>query len=284
MFMGFLFPIVALVTGQPWVNVVLPEFILRSFVLSLAGIIVMRFIKRSGWLRPADAPIASWEMVFFQFIRWPWILYACLQATLGVLLKKEFTFKVTPKGWKGAKPLPFVAVLPYVIIMLVEAGTAILISNPEKAGGYYYFCIVYSITYVVVLAVIIFLHVKENWSKLDIPVVKYVGKPMVYTIVMAVYVMFAFTLRADIVFKTIIPNIGPYHSYTMSDISKSIMSTVYDGQIKVSTIVDHISDYLSVGVLLYAIIVVGAICLIGILVRLTLGMYSRRLKELFPPS
>jgi hypothetical protein len=136
----------------------------------------------------------------------------------------------------------------------------------------------------VVLAAIIVLHVKENWSKLDIPVVKYVGKPMAYAVIMAVYVIFAFTLRSDIVFRTIIPDVGPYHSYTTSDISQAIMSAKHDGQVLLSAAVDHISDNLPAGVLLYTILVVGTICLIGILVRLTLGRYARRLKELFPPS
>jgi hypothetical protein len=209
-------------------------------------------------------------------------LYACLQAALGVLFNKEFTFKVTPKGWKGAKPLPFVAVLPYVIIMLVEAGTAILINDPVKAGGYYYFCIAYSLTYMVVLAAIIILHVKENWSKLDIPVVKYVGKPMAYAVIMAVYVMFAFTLRSEIVFKTITPGSELYHGYTTSDIFQSIVSAKHDGQVLLSAAVDHISDNLPARILPYTIIVVGTtiwICLIGILVRLTLGMSERRPKN-----
>ena len=224
MLMGFLFPIIALFTGQPWVSVSLPEFILRSFILSSAGIIVMSFIKRNGWLRPVDVPIASWEMVFFQFVRWPWILYACIQATIGVVFKKEFTFRVTPKGWKGAKPLPFVAILPYIIIMLVEAGTAILVNNPVKASGYYYFCVVYSLTYMVVLVAIIVLHVKENWSKLDIPILKYVGKPMMYAAIMAAYVIFAFTLRFDIVAKTITPGSEFYRNYATFATSLGIAS------------------------------------------------------------
>jgi cellulose synthase (UDP-forming) len=230
MFIAFLFPIIALVTGQPWVDVLLPEFILRSLVLIFAGVIVLNFVKRNGWLRPVDAPLFSWEMVFFQFVRWPWILYACLQALIGVILKKEFTFRVTPKGYKGPKPLPFITVLPYIIIMLVEAGTAILVSNPEKAGGYYYFCIAYSLTYMVVLLSIIFLHVKENRSKLDIPVVKYVGKPMAYAVIMAAYVMFAFALRFDIVTKTIIPDSELYRNYTTIVTSLGITLPGHGGQ------------------------------------------------------
>jgi cellulose synthase/poly-beta-1,6-N-acetylglucosamine synthase-like glycosyltransferase len=230
MFIAFLFPIIALVTGQPWVDVLLPEFILRSLVLIFAGVIVLNFVKRNGWLRPVDAPLFSWEMVFFQFVRWPWILYACLQALIGVILKKEFTFRVTPKGYKGPKPLPFITVLPYIIIMLVEAGTAILVSNPEKAGGYYYFCIAYSLTYMVVLLSIISLHVKENRSKLDIPVVKYVGKPLAYAVIMAAYVMFAFALRFDIVTKTIIPDSELYRNYTTIVTSLGITLPGHGGQ------------------------------------------------------
>jgi len=248
MLIAFLFPIIALVTGQPWVDVSLPEFIVRSWVLILTGVIALSFVKRNGWLRPVDAPLFSWEMVFFQFVRWPWILYACLQAAFRVLLKKEFTFRVTPKGWQGAKPLPFITVLPYIIIMLVEAGTAILISDPEKAGGYYYFCIAYSLTYMVVLVTIIVLHVKENRSKLNIPIVKYVGKPMAYAAIMAVYVMFAFTLRANMVFRAIIPD-EHFLAYATLTPSQGIMFAEQSGQALLSqTVVDFISHNLATGI------------------------------------
>ena len=249
MLMAFLFPIIALVTGQPWVDVSLPEFILRSWGLIFTGVIALNFVKQNGWLRPVDAPLFSWEMVFFQFVRWPWILYACLQAAFGVLFKKEFTFRVTPKGWKGPKPLPFITVLPYIIIMLVEAGTAILVSDPQKAGGYYYFCITYSLTYMVVLAAIIVLHVKENRSKLDIPVVKYVGKPMAYAVIMAAYVIFAFILRFDIVTKTITPGSDLYHSYTTFTTSLGVMFPGHGGQALPSqTAADPINNNLPTGV------------------------------------
>ena len=247
MFLAFLFPIIALVTGQPWVDVSLPEFIVRSWVLILSGVLVLYFVKRNGWLRPVDAPLFSWEMVFFQFVRWPWIVLACLQATLGVLLKKEFAFRVTPKGMKGAKPLPFITVLPYVIIMLIEAGTAILVSNPVKAGGYYYFCIVYSLTYMVILIAIIALHVRENRSKLDIPVLKYVGRPMVYAAIMAVYVIFAFTLRFNIVSKTIMPGSDFYQNYTTFTTSIGFIFPGHDGApLPNQTAIDFISEKLPI--------------------------------------
>jgi len=247
MFLAFLFPIIALVTGQPWVDVSLPEFIVRSWVLILSGVLVLYFVKRNGWLRPVDAPLFSWEMVFFQFVRWPWIVLACLQATLGVLLKKEFAFRVTPKGMKGAKPLPFITVLPYVIIMLIEAGTAILVSNPVKAGGYYYFCIVYSLTYMVILIAIIALHVRENRSKLDIPVLKYVGRPMVYAAIMAVYVIFAFTLRFNIVSKTIMPGSDFYQNYTTFTTSIGFILPGHDGApLPYQTAIEFISEKLPI--------------------------------------
>ena len=244
MLMAFLFPIIALVTGQPWVDVSLPEFIVRSGVLIFAGVTVLSYVKRNGWLRPADAPLFSWEMVFFQFVRWPWILYACLQAAIGVLFKKEFVFRVTPKGWKGAKPLPFIAVLPYIIIILVEAGTAILINNPGKAGGYYYFCILYSLTYIVVLVTIIVLQVKENWSKLDIPIIKYVGKPMASAAIMAVYVLIAFTLRFNIVFRTLIPDNVDYLISAALTTYQHIIAAGHSGQILLSQVINLISSSL----------------------------------------
>jgi cellulose synthase/poly-beta-1,6-N-acetylglucosamine synthase-like glycosyltransferase len=228
MFNAFVFPIIALVTGQPWVSVSLPEFIVRSWVLIAVGILVLNFVRRNGWLRPVNSPLFSWESMFFQFVRWPWVLYACLQAVLGVILNKEFAFRVTPKGWKGAKPLPFITVLPYMLIILVEAGTAILVKSPEKSQGYYYFCITYSLTYLVILVTVIILHVKENWSKLDIPVVKYVGKPIASAVILAAVVIYAVTLRFNIVIRTIIPDTVSYYHYT-SFISSPIIRSAVQG-------------------------------------------------------
>jgi len=127
---------------------------------------------------------------------------------------------------------------------------------------------------------------KGYWSGLPIPVVKYVGKPMAYTTMMAAYVMFAFTLRADIVFRTIIPDVGPYHSYAASDISQIIMSAQHEGQILLSATVNYISNILPSGILPYTIVIVGMIwiCLIGILIKMTSGTSTRRPNGLFPAS
>ena len=109
---------------------------------------------------------------------------------------------------------------------------------------------------------------------------------MAYTAMMAAYVMFAFTLRSDIVFRTILPDVGPYRSYIASAISQDIMSARHAGEVLLSAAVDLVNHNLPAGILPYAIIVVGTIWiyLIGILVRSTLGMPARILKRFFPSS
>jgi len=64
------------------------------------------------------------------------------------------------------------------------------------------------------------------------------------------------------------------------------MSVKQGGQVVLSAAVHYISNNLPTGVLPYTIIVIGTIwiCLIGILVRLTLGTSARRPKKLFHPS
>lgn len=218
MFLGFVFPVIALITGEPWVDVNLPEFIARSSVLTAACIAVVRYIRNQGWFRPANSPIISWELVLFQFVRWPWVMYAIIQSVVGVLLGKEFAFKVTPKGWKGAKPLPLMVLLPYIVIILVQAGTAILVGNPGNAAGYYYFCILNALSYLIVLTSIIYLHVRENWKHLEIPVVKYVGRPMAYAASAALVVMVAFVMRYEAVVHTLVPEtMVDYVAHNFSD-------------------------------------------------------------------
>jgi hypothetical protein len=99
----------------------------------------------------------------------------------------------------------------------------------------------------VILIAIIALHVRENRSKLDIPVVKYVGRPMVYAAIMAVYVIFAFTLRFNIVSKTIMPGSDFYQNYTTFTTSIGFIFPGHDGApLPYQTAIEFISEKLPI--------------------------------------
>lgn len=207
MLMGCLFPIIALATGMPWNNIPLFEFIVKNLLLTMFSLFVVSFIQKHGWRRPSSAPILSWEMVLFQLVRWPWVLYGCVQSILGVLLHKEFTFKVTPKNYTDAKPLPFKVLLPYVFICVVNIVVTIFIAHPGKAAGYYYFSVLNGLIYIIVLFIVVLLHIKENRVRLNIPLIKYVikyaGLHLALLLVLGVGVGISLSLRYAVILSVL---------------------------------------------------------------------------------
>src|SRR5947199_8439747 len=95
------------------------------------------WLRRTSWLRPTNARAISWEIVLFQLVRWPWVMLGCVQALVGALARREFDFKVTPKGLEGPRPLPMRVVTPYLLIAVVSALPSILRLNAGRAHGYY---------------------------------------------------------------------------------------------------------------------------------------------------
>ncbi|HEU0168245.1 MAG TPA: glycosyltransferase, partial [Chloroflexota bacterium] len=86
----YLMPVLALVFRMPWVSVTYIQFLWHMALPTAACILPICWLRRQRWLRPAEAKVAGWETVLFQFIRWPWSLFACVQAIVGHLLKREF--------------------------------------------------------------------------------------------------------------------------------------------------------------------------------------------------
>jgi cellulose synthase (UDP-forming) len=159
---GVLLPPIALLVDRPWVNVIWLEFIVRSFVLTLACLAPVLWIASRGALRPQHAKVVSWEVVLFQFTRWPWILAGVSNAVLSWLLQKELPFRVTPKGISGPKPLPLKALLPYLLLAGVSAIVTIVVNNVAHAQGYYFLSLLNGLLYVLITSAIVILHLHEN--------------------------------------------------------------------------------------------------------------------------
>ncbi|MBV9328018.1 MAG: glycosyltransferase [Chloroflexi bacterium] len=169
MLLVYAMPIVALVTGTPWVDVDLPMFLLRATIPSLVALLALIWTRRQGWLRPATAPVLSWEAILFEYVRWPWMVLGIAHALIGHVTGKVFSFRVTPKGANGPRTLPVSILLPYVAIVVVEAGTAILVEHPGAAIGYTYLALVAALSYVVVIAAMIHLQFRENQRVFSLP-------------------------------------------------------------------------------------------------------------------
>jgi cellulose synthase (UDP-forming) len=167
--LGYLLPVVALVFHTPWVSVNLLEFIVRASIPSAVALLTVAWIRRCGWLRPATAPVLSWETLLFEYVRWPWMAIGIGHALVGCLLRREFSFRVTPKGSAEARPVAQRVLLPYFVIVAAEAGATILVEHPGDAIGYAYLAWLAAVSYTLVIAAVIGLQLHENARRVRIP-------------------------------------------------------------------------------------------------------------------
>jgi cellulose synthase (UDP-forming) len=161
MLLGCLLPPIALVTGVPMVNVGYPEFLLHFWGITASCLLLVLWIERQGWLRPANAKILSWEGWLFPFVTWPWMLLGVTQALGSVLLRKELSFRVTPKGSGKATPLPGRVLLPYTVIALSMFAIASWFPGGQ-AHTYHFFSSILLMLYTVVLWAALLGHRLDN--------------------------------------------------------------------------------------------------------------------------
>ncbi|MGE3907873.1 MAG: glycosyltransferase family 2 protein [Chloroflexota bacterium] len=208
MVVAYALPIMALMVDSPWVRVHLLQFAFFASLPSLAGIMTIRFTKARGLLRPAYAPVLSWEAALFQFMRWPWMLAGVIDAMVGVLIRKETAFRITPKG-EGARPISWRVITPYVSIVIVEAGTVILFRRVLGASGYYLLALLNAVIYTVVSLALPILHFRENRSAVQdrTMYVRFTLRLAPLAAGLIALVAVAFILRVDRVSSTLMPSV-----------------------------------------------------------------------------
>ncbi|HLI50592.1 MAG TPA: glycosyltransferase, partial [Thermomicrobiaceae bacterium] len=163
------FGLIALASRTPWVRVDLVDFVVHAGAIGCVSTATVWWLRRQGWLRPKEAEFFSWELMLFQMIRWPWMLYGTISAIVGWARKKTLNFRVTPKGANSLKPLPLSVLVPYVLSAGVAAATALVCRNPGHATGYYLFGLMTAVIYLLVLVVVPILHAAENWHFVTSP-------------------------------------------------------------------------------------------------------------------
>jgi cellulose synthase (UDP-forming) len=155
-------PLVAIVSRTPPMQASLGDFYLHFGPPMLVLAVTVVWLRRTNWLRPANAKAISWEIVLFQLIRWPWVLLGCVQAAAGRIARREFDFKVTPKGVAGPRPLPMRVVTPYLLIAVVSALPSILRLNAGRAHGYYTLALINVVLYLLAAVATVLLHIREH--------------------------------------------------------------------------------------------------------------------------
>ncbi|MFF0817854.1 glycosyltransferase family 2 protein [Rhodococcus sp. NPDC003318] len=126
---------VACATGSPWVSVHFVVFFGLWFALAGWMLLVSVVVRRGGLMRPADAPIVSWERGLYAASRWPFLLLGVVVAMVERVVPRTVDFKVTPKGSSGPQVFPVRLVLPFCVTALVlTACAAAGLDSPPVVG------------------------------------------------------------------------------------------------------------------------------------------------------
>jgi cellulose synthase (UDP-forming) len=157
-----LLPAWALAAHEPLVRVSVGAFYLHFVPVGLTLLAAAAWLRWRGLLRPADAPVISWESILFQLVRWPWALIGCVNAVWSCVSGRENGFKVTPKRGGAEQPLPLRVIMPYLAIAAVSILPVLLVSDPGRARGYYFWALLNGFAYLVVAIAVVALHIAEN--------------------------------------------------------------------------------------------------------------------------
>lgn len=129
-------PVLALLLDHPWMRVHYPTFLLFSALQILLTLMPLLLLRRCGLLRPADAPLISWEHWLFELSRGPWVLAGVAAAVREWLWPRPVSFRVTRKQSLQA-PLPLTYLSPYLLAVLIGTGTTLLVgASVRLARGY----------------------------------------------------------------------------------------------------------------------------------------------------
>ncbi len=158
---GLMLPVLAIATGQPWVEVSYIEFVLHTLPLCMLLIAIQSTLKQAGTLRPHNSPLLSWESALFQIVRWPWALYGSLMGVWMVVRKQHVEFRVTPKGAIAPTSLPWKVLAPYVAVLVFTFVPTILVRDAGRATGYYFFVILTQVFYAAALFSLVLVHRHE---------------------------------------------------------------------------------------------------------------------------
>src|SRR5262249_18515448 len=108
------------------------------------------------------------ESILFQLVRWPWALIGCVNAVWSCVTGRENGFKVTPKRAGAEQPLPIRVIAPYLVLTVISILPVLLVSDPGRAEGYYFWALLNGATYLAVSIAIVALHIAENRAHMTI--------------------------------------------------------------------------------------------------------------------
>jgi cellulose synthase/poly-beta-1,6-N-acetylglucosamine synthase-like glycosyltransferase len=161
MLSAYLLPPLALVLGQSFARVSYLEFLLYSIWPSIISLVTVHWVKRQGLLRPANSKVLSWEGICFQLARWPWVVWAIIDAFRATIRKSQMRWRITPKAGKGNAAIPMRCFIPYLVIILGSSVAAFCTAPNPATWGYRWFAMLNAVAYLVLVIVVFCLNKRE---------------------------------------------------------------------------------------------------------------------------
>ncbi|MCL2532911.1 MAG: glycosyltransferase [Nocardiaceae bacterium] len=152
----------ACATRSPWVSVHFVVFFGLWFALSGWMLAVSFVVRRNGLMRPADAPIVSWERALYAASRWPFVVIGVVVAMVERVVPRTVDFKVTPKGNSGPQSFPMRLVLPFCITSVILASCAAAGLGSSAVIGYVGLTLLTASTQVAVAVAVAVLHALDT--------------------------------------------------------------------------------------------------------------------------
>ncbi|OWV81235.1 N-acetylglucosaminyltransferase [Rhizobium sp. R634] len=158
----FLLPVAALLTGQVFVDVTYPDFLLHFTPMSIVLTLFAFFWRATGTFRPYNAKLFGWEGLAFIFLRWPWSLAGSLAAVRDHISGSFVDFRITPKGKQQQHSLPLRVIVPYIGLAGLCAAAMALATDAAAAQGFYIFAAMNLSIYLALTVLIVVRHAIEN--------------------------------------------------------------------------------------------------------------------------
>lgn len=159
---AFLIPPLALLLRCPFSNVDLLTFLIASLVPSGVAVGICAWLRSLGLLRPADAPVLSWESVLFPMMRWPLVTWGVIKAFQLLWVERKQVWKVTPKNKGGESDLPLKLLIPYGILIALSVSVVFLVSPTTDTFCYYIFNAINAVGYIFLTILVFYLNRKER--------------------------------------------------------------------------------------------------------------------------
>ena len=169
-FVGLGLALTAALTGLPWVDVSYPGFLLHWWPIAAWLVLIIVLLRRRGLLRPAWAPIISWESWLYALTRWPYLAWGIGAALWQWLRPRPVSFAVTPKRAAGMQPLPARLIMPYLVISAACSGAAMAGEAFTTTAGYVFLSLLAAVMYGVVVTAVPVLHAREMSARAGVPV------------------------------------------------------------------------------------------------------------------